>query len=220
MKAMDVGTGVSFPTRAQTSTLVAGLALACLWSVVLARDADFETFAFASLLAGPFVTALALVFGCGLLILAPRWESPRARIAGTWSATSAFVVAFIALGGFLQIPARVLWAYSCEAPTLAWSDEVVGRIQTFEAVHGVYPPTLSDLGELHSPWWALELDYHSSESGFTLMVGPPYHGSGEDPRSGFSSHGCRWIVRGDDGSPRTPLPSVPYWERLRYLQGE
>jgi len=79
MKAMDVGTGVSFPTRAQTLTLVAGLALACLWSVVLARDADFELFALASLLAGPFVTALELEHE-----MSARWREYVARTEQGW----------------------------------------------------------------------------------------------------------------------------------------
>jgi hypothetical protein len=213
----------SFPTRAQVRTLLAGFAFAVLWCVgaaaLLERVGDaWVIFTFAALVLGPLLCAFAVVLGCSLLFRARR-APLRTRHTLTWNATFSFLVAFLALGAALPVPARVLWQYLLDAPTLAWSDEVVGRIQTYEAVHGMYPASLSDLGDLGAPWWALELDYNRNSSGFSLMVGPPYHGSGEDRRSGFNSRGCRWIVRGDDGSPKTSVPSVPYWEQLRYLQG-
>lgn len=96
---------------------------------------------------------------------------------------------------------------------------MVGRIQTYEAVHGGYPASLSDLGDLDAPWWAHELDYQVAQGEFSLMVGR-YYGSDQDPRSGFNSCGCNWIVRGEDGYRETPVQSVPYWQTLRYLQGQ
>lgn len=133
-------------------------------------------------------------------------------------ATSCFALAGFGLGCAMLLPLHLLWADPGVVRTLPWCDEVVGRIQTFEAVHERWPRALDELGELQRPWWAQELDYRVQPDGFSLRFGPRPGSVGPDLRSGFDSRSCSWTLRGESGRLETPVASVPWsetWGRAR-----
>lgn len=218
MDSSDSAAG-SYPTRRQGWTLCAVGTASLLWvsaSILALRELGLVH---AVVFYSGLVTALpAILLGLGFLARAHWKGSPTSWRAWTWSATCCFALAAFGVSGVLGPLLRVSWDDWRIEPTLPWCDEVVGRIQTYHAVHGEYPSSLDELGDLDPPWGTRELWYDTYNGNFTLRIGPPPASDEDLDFTGFNGRRCAWIVRGDPPEPE--VVAIPSHEQLRYLREE